>query len=51
MNNNDFDDFVGFIAMINDNQTGTTKKSSGCGCLTAIAILILLVLCLVSGGF
>ncbi len=42
--NNDFDDSVGYIAMVNDD--GTNKK--GCGSLITALIAILLILCLLS---
>jgi hypothetical protein len=42
--NNDFDDFTGYVAMVNDD--GTTQK--GCGSLITAIIAVLLILCLLS---
>ena len=43
-NNEDFDDFIGYVAMVNDD--GTTKK--GCGPLFTALIAVMLILCLLS---
>jgi hypothetical protein len=42
--NDDFDDFIGYVAMVNDD--GTTKK--GCGSFISAMIAVILILCLLS---
>jgi|GEM_PF-5657893 len=48
--NNDFDDFVGYVAMVNE-PISTSKQGNGCGCLVTIALILLLILCFVSTGY
>ena len=43
-NNDDFDDFTGYVAMVNDGN----PVPKGCGSLITILILVLLFLCLLS---
>ena len=45
-NNDDFDDFTGYVAMVNSGDAYTAPK--GCGFLIPAIIAVVLILCLLS---